>query len=59
LSDKKNTGVYLSILQYERVQTMAHADGRSVSSFIGRLIDQAWDRYLAEKETSPTEKEIA
>ncbi len=48
-----NTGVYLSVQRHERLQVMARADDRSMSNFISQLIDQAWDRYLAEKEASP------
>jgi len=53
LESNVNTGVYLSVLQYERLKTMAAADSRSASNFIGLLIDEAWNRYLAQKEDSP------
>jgi hypothetical protein len=52
---KINTGISLTQLQHERVQAMAHADnGRSVSAFVGILIDQAWVAYLEERAQAPT-----
>jgi hypothetical protein len=56
LNEKVNTGVYLTIDQYDRLQAMAKADNRSASNFIGQLIDREWARYMEEKKASPTEK---
>ena len=40
-----NTSVYLTELQYERLQAMAQADNRSASNLIATLLDQAWHEY--------------
>jgi hypothetical protein len=57
LSDKIGTGVYLTVLQHERLHAMAKALDRSASWLVSKWIDEAWVRYLAEKEDSPTEKQ--